>query len=58
MVKVAKIKGKKRQKVQVKKAKQTPKLIDLPFLEDKPAMGTRSAHKRRKDDDDDKPMIH
>ena len=58
MVKVAKIKGKKRQKVQVTKAKQKPKLIDLPFLEDKPAMGTRSAHKRREDDDDGKPMIH
>ena len=32
-------------------AKVTPKLIDLPFLEDTPAEGTRGAKKRKKDDD-------
>ena len=58
MVKVAKIKGKKKQKVQVTKAKEKPKLTDLPFLDDKPAQGTRGARKRREDDDDGKPMVH
>ena len=40
---------KKSEKVTV--AKVTPKLIDLPFLEDTPAEGTQGAKKRKKDDD-------
>ena len=58
MVKVVKIKGKKKQKVPVTKVTGKPRLIDLPFLDDKPAQGTRGARKRREDDDDGKPMVH
>ena len=47
---VAKGSGKKAG-TKVTVAKVTPKLIDLPFLEDTPAEGTRGAKKRKKDDD-------
>ena len=41
----------KRAGTKVTVAKVTPKLIDLPFLEDTPAEGTRGAKKRKQDDD-------
>ena len=58
MVKIAKVKGKTKQKVSVTKTSRKPRLIDLPFLDEKPAQGTRSFHKRKGNDDDGKPMIH
>ena len=58
MVKIAKVKGKTKQKVSVTKTSGKPRLIDLPFYDDKPAQGTRGAHKRKGGDDDSKPMVH
>ena len=57
MVKIAKVKGKTKQKVAVTKMAGKPKLLDLPFLDEKPAQGTRGACKK-KGGDDDKPMVH
>ena len=56
MVKIVKVKGKVKQKVTVTKAAGKPKLIDLPFLDEKPAQGTKGAHKKK--GGDDKPMEH
>ena len=55
MVKIAKVKGRGKVKVKVTKM-MTPHLIPLPFLDEKPAQGTRGAQKRK--DDDEKPMEH
>ena len=57
MVKIAKGKGKTKQKVAVTKMIGKSKLSDLPFLDNKPAQGTRGAHKK-KGGDDSKPMVH
>ena len=58
LVKIAKVKGKTKQKVSVTKMSGKPRLIDLPFLDEKPAQGTRSSHKRKGSDDDSKKMVH
>ena len=58
MVKIAKVKGKMKQKVSVTKTSGKPRLIDLPFLDEKLVQGTRSSHKRKGGDDDGKKMIH
>ena len=47
-------KAKSKTKVTVTKMAVTPKLIDLPFLEDTPALGMRGAHKKKKEDDEPK----
>ena len=57
MVKIAKVKGKTKQKVAVTETAGKLRLIDLPFLDEKPAQGTRGARKKKRDDDD-KPMVH
>ena len=58
MVKIAKVKGKTKQKVSVTKTSGKPRLIDLPFLDDKSIQGTRSSHRRKGSDDDGKPKEH
>ena len=58
MVKIVKVKGKMKQKVSVTKMSGKPRLIDLPFLDEKPVQGTRSSHKRKGGDNDGKPMVH
>ena len=58
MVKIAKVKGKTKQKVSVTKTSGKPRLIDLHFLDEKPAQGTRSSRKRKGGDDDGQKMIH
>ena len=58
MVKIVKVKGKMKQKVSVTKTSRKPRLIDLPFLDEKLTQGTRSSHKRKGGNDDSKPMIH
>ena len=55
---MVKVKGKMKQKEAVTKTSRKPKLIDLPFLDEKLAQGTRSSHKRKGFDDDAKPMEH
>ena len=57
MVKIAKVKGKMKQKVAVTKTTGKLRLIDLPFLDEKPVQGTRGARKK-KGGNDDKPMVH
>ena len=50
MVKIAKVKGKTKQKVTVMKMTMKPKLIPLPCLDETPASGTRRARKKKKED--------
>ena len=57
MVKISKVKSKVKAKKTVMVMKTTPKLIDLPFLDEPPAGGTQWSCKK-KADDDSKPMVH
>ena len=57
MVKISKVKAKVKVKKTVTVMKTTPKLIDLPFLDDPPAGGTPWSCKK-KVDEDSKPMVH
>ena len=57
MVKISKVKTKTKVKKTVTVTKTTPKLIDLPFLDDPPASGTRRSRKK-KEAEDSKPMVH
>ena len=59
MVKIAKVKAKPKEKKMVTVTKTTPKLILLPFLEDRPREPRRSRRKKDTDKKDDKElMVH
>ena len=57
MVKISKVKAKVKAKKTVTVMKTTPKLIDLPFLDDPLAGGTRWSRKKNVEEDS-KPMVH
>ena len=61
MVKITKVKPKAKAKKMATVTKMTPKIIPLPLLDDTQGEAPRSRRRKdrdKKDDDDQKPMVH